>query len=249
MDTNDEILRKLQLAAQAKKEVTLINAYRGVPISYDATILSIDENTITLRVHQYQAVCLELTRQTFIKSDLLPTIKAWVKTGNIEERISVLTDFKYADDTVGNRNAVRVKPKEPIPVTLTKKQSNKRVRAELADVSAVGIGVYWFSVFVEDSGDFFRSSNVSMTFRLPDIDRGTMRELTLHGTIMNVIPIDKSQRYRIGMRIMPNTRVQPIVSQYVAQRQTEIIREVKLLHSVLIRLARHKRGIFDPDTW
>ncbi len=60
-------------------------------------------------------------------------------------------------------------------------------------------------------------------------------ELKLRAVVMNVRMETLLNRVRVGMRIYPTVSDQVILSNFISQRQGEIIREVRDLHSVLFK--------------
>jgi hypothetical protein len=58
-------------------------------------------------------------------------------------------------------------------------------------------------------------------------------KVEIHGTVMNTIPEKASARYRIGVRIVFNDPSRALITQFIAQRQSEIIREIKALYEML----------------
>lgn len=55
-----KIIAKFSLATSEEREVKLLNVYKGVPISYSASIIRVINDRLTLKVHKNQALCLNL---------------------------------------------------------------------------------------------------------------------------------------------------------------------------------------------
>jgi hypothetical protein len=57
----------------------------------------------------------------------------------------------------------------------------------------------------------------------------------IHGVIVNTIQEKTNSRYRIGLSILLNDPASGLITQFIAQRQSEIIREIKLMYDLLVQ--------------
>jgi hypothetical protein len=62
-------------------------------------------------------------------------------------------------------------------------------------------------------------------------------EFRVEGVLVNLREEKKSNRYRFGLRLLPWGSSRAIISKFIVQRQSEIIREVRTLYDMLSRLA------------
>ena len=60
-------------------------------------------------------------------------------------------------------------------------------------------------------------------------------KLTAQGTIVNIRPELLKGRYRLGLRLLQEDRVRFIISQFISNRQSEIIREFRTVYDSLTR--------------
>ncbi len=240
MNNQVGVIDRIRSFLPVTNTVTMINSYRGVPISYDGHLIGIDDNVVKLRVHKFQAVCMELTKRTFFMNDFLPTVQANVLEKDFENTTVVLNDLKFTDNAIGKRKTIRVSPKEPIPVVINRKNSSHQIVASLVDISVIGVGVYWMSVFMEEVRSFISNTEVSVSITLPASNGKALHNLELGGTVLNVLPIDGVQRFRLGLRIVTDNESQKQIKDFVAFQQSEIIREIKVLYDVLLRLSHEK---------
>lgn len=60
-------------------------------------------------------------------------------------------------------------------------------------------------------------------------------EIEVWGVISNVYLEANTRRYRIGIRLQPNEQYRSIVSQFISQRQSEIIQEINAIYRLLTR--------------
>ena len=57
----------------------------------------------------------------------------------------------------------------------------------------------------------------------------------IKAAIANIIPEPNGDRYRIGLRMLSTDLPRSIITQFIAQRQSEIIREIKTLYDLLVK--------------
>lgn len=242
MTTQNNVIEKIRSFLPVTNQVTMINTYRGVPISYDGQLIAIDDSAVKIKVHKFQAVCMELTKRTFFSNEFLPTVHGYVVDRDLQNNTVIVRDLVYTDDDIGNRQSIRVSPKDPIPVIIRRKNSPYQIVASLVDISVIGVGVYWISVFLEEIRSFTKNADVVVALTLPTSDENVWTELELPGKILNVIPLDGIQKYRLGLRMTTDDRAQLQIKDYIAFQQSEIIRELKVLHGVLLRLSHQREG-------
>lgn len=109
-----EILKRLTVAKNLKKSIVMFNVFKGIPISYPAAVLEVDERGASFEVHKYQAVALDSEKRTQLRASIFPKdIKAKVSSVEIKKTLAALSDFAYTDAPVAKREFVRIPP--PIP--------------------------------------------------------------------------------------------------------------------------------------
>ncbi len=59
--------------------------------------------------------------------------------------------------------------------------------------------------------------------------------IKLEGSIVNVRPSLSSNRYRIGVKVLGDERTRIILSNFISQRQSEIIRELKTMYDAITK--------------
>lgn len=232
MDQN--ILHQLRVIFQKKQPVRLLNVYLGVPISYDAMIVDMTANSVKMHVNKYQSVCLRQHKYTYFESPLLlGVIKASVVTIDLTTNIAVLGEFQYSDDAIGKRMLVRAQPAESIDVLLMNESRTQRTKAQLLDVSLTGIAVY-VNQLIFNAEVFKQNSTVYAQFNLPGETQGKFSSVNVTGKIVNSNLDNRKQVYRIGLRIFPDEIANPILVQYISRRQSEIMRDIRILYNKLL---------------
>lgn len=277
MDANTEITALFQQAAQASQAVYLLNVYKGVPISYEATLVEVSSTRVKVKTQKYQIVCLYRERETYIQSRLWPhTLHAQVVEVDLPNTEAVLTGFDYVKSRIGDRMRVRVQPQAPMEGDVQAKDLAQTFRCELADLSQDGVAIYIPSRFFSPEV-YLKGVNITLTVRFPGIytiteydpqykpsrrlgisdrfSREDLRlwaapdrpqaeedyserkihlpELKIKGMIVNLREEMAYRRYRVGIRIHPDDLSRAVISQFIFQRQTEIIKELKAVYEML----------------
>lgn len=167
VDDTAEILTLLRLIARNKTVLRLANYYKGLPISYEASILAIGSDYAELRCNRYQIACLYLNRETHLIGDEIAVpIAAQVALLRPSSLSVILHGFQYARNKIGLRNQIRVQPEEPVVVHLRLKNALSAVQGLLADISTEGLGLYLErSLFLPRL--YQPGIEVSLTLKLP----------------------------------------------------------------------------------
>jgi hypothetical protein len=129
--------------ASGRETISLINVYKGIPISYPATIINVGENAIQVITEKHQLVCLYHERETFIQSpEISEIIKANVSGLDAATSTVILSDFEITTKSIGERREVRVCPKFTIEGEIQAQELSETYHGELADISPSGLGIY-----------------------------------------------------------------------------------------------------------
>jgi len=223
-----KILDLLRLTFQAGKPVTLYNIFHGIPITNEATIAMISKGYVVLNVHSYQAVCIAMEKCTYIKGELLPEIvRAHLVAVDINSKEVIVAKFTPAQHTFDKRMSLRVQPKEPLQVRIYSGEMS--ALALLADVSQTGVGLYSFWAYINDQLDFRREDFIRLELNLPTSEQ----TLRLRGRITNLSRERGAIMYRVGIQITPNENQEPVLADYIAQRQAEILDELELIYQTM----------------
>jgi hypothetical protein len=232
MSSSSQIFDAFARLAAVKEPVRLINDHRGIPISYDATVEGVEHTSVIFQVHKYQCVCLELERFTYIQSPYLPSIlKARVVTMDIVATRVTLASFSYASETIGRRTVIRVQPKDPIDVLIN--YQGQKIRGSLVDISSSGVGIYMLSAYINNPGLLRKGERIHLSIQLPN-EKGGKNEIRLPGTILYVNREKGS--FRLGMDTSPEAHARALITQYISQRQAELLRELRVLYETFYRL-------------
>lgn len=221
MNGQAEWLRTFEHLLLEKRPIKLLNTYRGLPLDTDATILEIEEGKITTSILSYHAVCMALVGTTYLCSSRLPkTLKANVIRVDFKKKRAVLSDFSVTEHTIGKRRLVRVEPDEAIEVQVY--DGKQRIGGRIIDLSGEGMCIVAY--FANLYGLSFKNDmDVLIDFKLPNAEKmaramgiityaNFRQELTVH---------------RLGLKIIPPPEIKPLLDDYIARRQIEIMNEIE----------------------
>jgi len=221
----DDIMKRFEEIAAQEKPIRLINAYRGIPIAYDSSIVTINQGYVALKAHPYQATCMALEGKTHVQSDLLPEVyRAKAVAVDVLKSQAILTEFTGAGTTVGHRMNVRVQPREPIDAEIY--DGEHRIPGKLADISPGGLGVFTFATYIYGDLTFQKGIKVFIDFRLPTSEP----MIRCQGRITSMVHQPGTFLHRLGVQIIANSTTDPLLHQYVAVRQEEILDELKRIY-------------------
>jgi len=216
-DDQAEILALLE--ANLKKPLKLINYYKGIPLSYPATIASISRGVVDLDVQEMQAFTIEQARSTFIRSPLFKhDLFAQAQYVNVRKRAATFVKFSYVEIMAERRSFVRVEVDAPVNVAITSPQGV--VEGRLTDLSLSGFGV-----LIDYTCPLETGVETTAQFTLLSPETGQPIPISIPATLVTINGDRSPYSYRFA--INPEKLLERQISQYVFQRQVEIIREVK----------------------
>jgi hypothetical protein len=220
-EEEEAIIKGFELIEKERKEVKLINICEGLLLRYNSSISHRSKDKVIFNIHKFQAVVMEDTKQTFVKSEIFPKmIKANVGTVNLKELKATLTDFVYVDGSPEKRSYMRIQPKDPIDVLI--QDEERIIRGQLVDISIAAIAVY-----VEKKRIFKRNANVRICLKLPKISQNTSTETNVKGRI-NIVYGEETNFDKLVIEIDNDLYSEPVISQYISYRQAEIVKAMKI---------------------
>ncbi len=212
-----EILSILQANPSAK--LKLINYYKGIPLSYPATIASVNRGIVDLDVQDVQAFSIEHARSTFIRSPLFKhDLFAQAQYVNVRKKAATFVKFCYVEIMAERRNFVRVELDSLCPVRL--ETQHGLIDAQITDISLNGI-----SLKIDHTCPLDPGAEVAAAFTLSNPETGSPLPVKLPAVMVAVSGDVPPYEYRFS--INPEKQLERQLSQYIFQRQVAIIREVK----------------------
>jgi hypothetical protein len=199
-----------------KNDIRLLNYYNEMPVSYGATINAVDGDSVELSVHEHQALIMKLDNSTLIKSTHFKKelgVHCFASYVSVPKKKAILHRFAYAQIRSERREAVRVKVYGAQAVTFT--CENAKVEGTIVTISGTGVAIH---------------SSVAPEI---DPDQPGLLYLTLAGTSLAVSGsfVRATKKGNGGhiciFRMKPDLRYEPVIGQFIYQRQVEIFQELK----------------------
>jgi c-di-GMP-binding flagellar brake protein YcgR len=207
------------LIKKGKTNVKLINYYHGLPLSFPATMISIDHGMLDLDVHAQQAVAIERDRYTFIRCDAFKwIICANIQYVNAQKRAATLTGFKYIEIMAERRNAIRLRLNPPSEAIFG--CNGTSVQGKLYDLSMNGLAITTVTAPECEVGQETR-----IQFMLPNILQNSCTNVEVPATLVGVNDDDKT--YLCKFSITVDKSLEQLISKYIFQRQVEIIQDLR----------------------
>jgi hypothetical protein len=227
MAGSTDIIERIRVISKSGEDFRFHNAYRGLPITYDGRVEDVSEHEVRFAINRYQSICIRLENQTFLQNNLLPeVVRAKVVKEDPWAPAVVLTDFQYKGTLIGKRMHVRVEPDRSIRVMLGVMQNYS---GEMTELSLRGVSVV-INPPLYSAMAWNRGEKVPIEFRLPDVAQKHQVIIKVFGTVRYATLDRKKGGYRMGLQFLaPDQTTEAILSRYIAQRQAELLNELKLL--------------------
>lgn len=194
-------------------DIKLLNYYREVPISFGASIDHIERGMVEMTVHQIQAALMAQQKMTIMRSGHFKhDVIAKVNKAESEKKFAFLSNLSYVRILSEPRNHIRVVVTEYIEVCFNVNQL--KLQGSLHDISLGGIAV----MAMEIQGlDEKIKGKVTLSLR--------GNRLELQGILLRIL--DAPLQKRFVFQILPDSKSEEIISHFIFQTQSEIIRELK----------------------
>ncbi len=225
MSTPDLMTR---LRGLVETRVKLFNVYKGVLISYEATIKHVAERAIKLQVARAQAVALAFERQTRMEVPGFSTIvEGFVSEIDIPTETVWLRDLHPALTALLRRMETRVEPKDPVQVEV--ETSRMKLNTQLVDISGSGMGLMVGSLYATPTVFPAGSEITARLFGLPT----SRNPVVVQGRVMYVR--NELDQGRLGIGGVASLLNTPAIRDYIGQRQSEIMRELNLVYQAEVQ--------------
>jgi hypothetical protein len=206
------------------KNFTLLNYYKEIPVSYDAKLLSVENEMAEFQVHEYQAKVINLERTVMIQSH---STKAFPDdicgeafyVNSAKKRV-IICRFAYAKIRSSLRRFVRVRLDRQIQAELM--YEGQFLSGNVKDISLGGAAI------VFDSNDILvPGSEVNLSLKLPDGSGDAITEVGVIATVVDVFGDEAP--FTCILEFHPEKHSQQQIAYFINQRQVEIIKELKEL--------------------
>lgn len=210
------------LSGMIGQTFSFLNYYKEIPVSYDATLLSIENEMAEFAIHEYQAKVISFEHKALIYSHPKSPFKEDMigeafYVNSIRKRV-ILCNFAYARIRADMRRFVRVLLDKPLEADLV--SEGDILKGNVKDLSLCGAAM---SVMLADM--IVPGQNVSLLLKLPDFGSNSVVEVGAQATIVKII--GESAPFTCIIEIISDKHSQQQIAHYINQRQVEIIRELK----------------------
>lgn len=203
-----------------------LNYYKEMPVSYDATLLTVENDMAEFELHEYQAKVISLDRKALIYSPEGSSVKEDILGEafyiNSSKKKVILCKFEYAKIRSNMRRFVRVILDRPIEAEVA--TENDIIKASVKDISLGGL-----LMSLLNTEGLYAGVEISITIKLPDLFNRTFINVTVVSTVIKIIGDEPP--YICIVEFQPDKIAQQHISYYVNQRQVEIIKELKDLNA------------------
>ena len=204
------------------KKFSFLNYYKEIPVSYDAILLSVENEMAEFAVHEYQANVINMEKKTLIYSHELSSfpedmIGEAFYVSSTKKRV-ILCNFGYSHIRSDMRKYVRVLLDHPVEAEFL--FEDDIIIGKVKDLSLGGAAITISAADVLVPG-----LAVKMLLILPEINGSSNREVGLDATVVSVIGTNAP--YNCIVEFSPEKHSQQEIAYFINQRQVEIIKELK----------------------
>jgi hypothetical protein len=204
------------------QQFSFLNYYKEIPVSYSATLLSVENEMAEFAVHEYQAKVINMEKQTLIYSNKLSSfpedmIGEAFYVSSSKKRV-VLCNFGYAKIRSDMRKFVRVLLDNPVEAEIV--LEGDILKGNVKDLSLGGAAINTMSADLLTPG-----LDINIFLNLPDLNGNLVREVALGATVLKVIGTKAPFTCLIEFHAEKHSQQQ--IAYYINQRQVEIIKELK----------------------
>lgn len=214
-----DIFKKMKHDGQS---IHFLNLYQGVPISYDATILEIEAESVTFSIDKLQEIAMKLDGNAYmVKNEYLSKhMKADIFYNDFSNNTVTLNNFIYLLNMPAvQREYVRVHPNIVANVYLHS-HNDMQTSGRLFDLSMKGLGVV-----SHENNNIFVGAKVMVSFDLNSDFRQKGDTIEVEAEVINIIEYKDSYRY--CMRIFPEKEMIDKITAYIVQREKEILENLQ----------------------
>ena len=214
-----EILAKLLSISEIKgTSLQFFNYYKEVPIAAAVEVLYLFGDSLVCRSNQTQSNAIRGCRYTIIRSPQLPHDVYAKAEYCVESNEITLSEFTFAEVLPDRRNALRVKIGGLFQITVEAGPSS--FTAKLKDLSLGGCALEVPDKELLGSYSYFY---LSFSFQLSN--RSEPQKLRQMARLLRFE--SESNPCRCIMLFEHDLRSEDLIGRYIAQRQVEILRELK----------------------
>ncbi len=210
--------RLMKVSQQGGGKLQFFNYYKEVPISAPAELLYVFGDTLACRTSETQSRAIKDCRYTILRSARLENKIYANAVYNEETDEIVLSDFALVDVMPDRRDALRVKISGFFEVEI--EAGEDRFKARLTDLSLGGC-----AISVKDKALFGNFTYFYLNLSLSLENQSPPHDLRVMARLLRFE--NDTPPYRSILVFEHDRRSEDLIGRFVAQRQGEIIRELK----------------------
>lgn len=209
-------------AGMIGERFSFLNYYKEIPVSYDATLLSVENEMAEFSIHEYQAKVINIERKALIRSHPKSLFREDMfgeafYVNSTKKRV-ILCKFAYAHILSEMRRFVRVQLDRPVEADLV--IDGELLKGNVKDLSLGGAAMTIMSSDLLVPGQVF-----NLFLKLPDLNSNKVNEVAMGATVLKVI--GEAAPFTCLVEFHSEKHSQQQISYYINQRQVEIIKELK----------------------
>jgi hypothetical protein len=216
-----EILATLKSVLAEKKlpPFKLINYFKGLPLTYAATVDAVEYGILDLDVQPQQAVAMATDHYTLIRCKLFPhDIAAHVQYVNVPRHAVSLSKLRFVEIMAERRSSVRLELAYPTKAIFP--FQGQDMYGRLSDISTGGAAIH-----TDEYLDMPPGNETTLRFLLPDPAQDKLLPFRVEARLVHIEGHASPYSYRFAIR--PEKLLEQQLSRYIFQRQIEIIRDLK----------------------
>ena len=210
----------VQLSQKTKPDIKFFNYYKEVPVSSPAELLYVFDDTLTCRSSELQNQAIKNCRYTLIRSPQLPHDVYATAIFNDRTNEITLTEFAFVELLLERRTTLRVKIDGLFRVTV--EAGSDSFIAKLKDLSLGGCALEIYDKSLLGKFAYFY---INFSFELKN--RPQPMQLRIMTRFLRFEGEEESPARGIFL-FEQDKRSEDLIGMYIAQRQTEIIKELKI---------------------
>ncbi len=224
-ENEDSLVIVQFLKGMVGQRFSFLNYYKEIPVSYDATLLSVENEMAEFQVHEYQAKVITMERRALIysheKSAFREDMVGEAFYVNIAKKRVILCKFGYGKIWSDRRRFVRVLLDRPVEADLIFNEDI--MKGNVKDISLGGAALSVMSI-----DNLTLGTDINVFLKLPDISSGSIIEVGLSATIVKIV--GETSPFNCFIEFHSEKHSQQQIAYYINQRQVEIIKELKELN-------------------
>lgn len=210
------------LKGMVGQQFSFLNYYKEIPVSYDATLLTVENEMAEFAVHEYQAKVVNMEKKALMHSHSMSPFPEDIigeafYVSSAKKRV-ILCNFGYAKILSDMRRFVRVLLDNPVEAELV--FEDDIVKGNVKDISLGGAAISTMS-----AEHLVPGLDINLFLKLPEVNGKNKLEVGMSATIAKVM--GESAPFTCILEFHAEKHSQQQIAYYINQRQVEIIKELK----------------------